>query len=130
MNLLSPQYGYFNASLTNSKSLINANLLFILEQKLFTMAKRIRAGTTLKSLLLPVTCYCMRNAVPLFCLRSAFAIPPFQVRCKSVSKPFVGNGGRWDLHGIYEGFTWDLLWRQEGRRELHLRELKVLAESH
>ena len=43
--------------------------------------------------------------MPSLCLRCAFAIPPFQVRFRSASKPFVGNGGGWDLLGIYMGFA-------------------------
>ena len=37
---------------------------------------------------------------------------PFQVRCKSVLTPFLGMGGKWDLHRTYMG----------GRREVVLFE--------
>ena len=57
--------------------------------------------STLKSLLLPVTCYC-RGRIAQLCV---LAMPSFQVRFLSASKPFVGNGGRWDLQRTYNGFT-------------------------
>jgi hypothetical protein len=60
-------------------------------------------------------------------------MPPLYLRSKSVSGPFQvrsGTIGSAKEERRIIGVTTDLLGRQEGRRELHLRELKVLAESH
>ena len=48
--------------------------------------------------------FCFSYSVhPSLCL-----IGPFQVRYKSVVSPFPIMGGKWDLHGICIGITWDL----------------------
>jgi hypothetical protein len=60
-------------------------------------------------------------------------MPPLYIRCTSVPNPFQvrsGTIGSAKEERRIIGVTTDLLGRQEGRRELHLRELKVLAESH
>ena len=42
---------------------------------------------------------------PSLCLRSAFASGSLILRFKSVSKPFLRIGGKWDLQGNYMGIA-------------------------
>ena len=43
------------------------------------------------------------------CLRSSFALPPFYLRSKTVVKPFLRMGGRWELHRTCKGGETDLI---------------------
>ena len=73
------------------------------------------------TIFLIVTCYLLPVDI---LLHNASVVPPLYIRCTSVPNPFQvrsGTIGSAKEERRIIGVTTDLLGRQKGRRELHLR---------